>query len=956
MSTVRLLSPGINLIDEAVEVLLSSLSTGSQSEGNKSTADLSRMIVVFPGKRPAHVLRKKIAERIGSSFLPPRIFSVDLFVNFVSSTYGGNATRPVNEFDAVAILFDLHKGLQSGQKIGQEHFATLETFYPVGVKIFSEMEELLMASVRADQLAGAVSSVTLTSAHALALLFAPFYSALNQRGLTSRAMQYHAAAGIIDTIDCTAYDTILFAGFFAFTRTEETIVRSLMRRENVTLLFQNGEGIRSTLDRLDLHPETEGVDTEQQIWYYESPDAHGQLSALNQVFDKHFSGPIVRSDEAVIVLPSSENLFPLYHQTLSVFDQSAYNLALGYPLSRTPVYGFIISLLEVIVSSREGKVFVPKYIQFLLHPYTKNILLKNRTDVTRIIVHSIEDFCLEHSAKVFMDLDDIERDPHLHDNMMKRLERDGISITSEELRMHLRQIHTVTLRSFFHIRTISDFADSCIAVLQFINEYSTAHRHPYFRPFVETMLEQFVLVKESLLSKHSFGSPEHYLLFVRHCIESAEVPFTGTPLQGLQVLGFLETRGLKFDTLLMIDVNDDILPGRAQQDVLLPLQIREQLGLSTYRDQEKIKAYIFDVLRRGASTVHYFYVNNNEKEQSRYIGQLQWQSQVREKSLRKFNTRQQEYRIDLGTPVPPMIQKNPTMLSVLKGLAYSSTALDTYLTCRLQFYYRYVLRLREKNEISGDVEHIDIGKLIHAVFYEYFGPLADKELDANDLDQERLKRIIHDQFRLMYGESQFGEQYFTRQQVEKHLAEYFEKVQKPILNSAKVRIESLEEKFETEIGEIRYTGSSDRIETRDGTTYILDFKTGHQEKNYLITFDALDPENRETWKSAIGSIQLPMYVMLYSALRNVPVETIVPAFVFIGKKDLEEKCEVPLFASAEQMNEWYPKLREIISAITREILDESVPFTATKNMKEDCPSCSFRVMCGTQWAEKFSVY
>lgn len=944
MSAVRLLSPSLNLIEETISLL------------SDTSKDFSSSLIVFPGKRPAHVLRKKLAEKIGASFIPPKIFSIDIFIDYLCTVHCNYVAKQIEECDAVAILFELHQQLQEEQKIGKEHFGTLETFYPVGVKIYSELEELAIASISPKRLMQSVSSVTIVTAHTLALLYEPFYAELKRRGFASRAMKYQLAANRIAEIDFSKYTAIVLAGFFAFTPTEEIIVRHLLSLPNAVFLFQQGKGIRATLGKLKLNPQPEGEEPAPEHYCYESPDPHGQFFALNTVMSRLFPQPIRNSEEAAIILPSAENLFPLYHQTLSMYDRNTYNLALGYPVLRTPVYGFLMSLLDVIVTSKNNEVFVPKYVQFLLHPYTKNILFKTRTDVTRAIVHAIEDDCIKHSSRVFLKLDDVENNPALHEEIVKRLQWEKIEISSEEICAHIKKIHTSTLQLLLNISTVGEFASACINVLQFINEHSTAHRHPYFRPFVETLLEHFALLQQSLLAEYSFGKLERYLLFLRHFIESAEVPFTGTPLQGLQALGFLETRGLQFNTVFVIDANDDILPGKAQQDVLLPLALREQLGLSTYRDQEKIKAYIFDVLCKGSKSVHHFYINNNEKEPSRFIAQLQWEKQLTNKTLKQFNTQTLNYHIDLSAQTPKPVQKLPQMIAVLKAMQFSSTALDTYLTCPLQFYYRYVLGLYEKEEISGDVERSDVGKIVHKILQEYFAPAKDRKLEVRDIDAERLKKIISENFKSFYGSTQFGEQFFTRRQVEKHLLEFIEQVQKPTVQSSAVIIEALEEKFSAEIDGVQFVGNADRIETRNERTFIIDFKTGHNERNYLINTDELKVGNRETWKETIGSLQLPMYVLLYSTLRNVPPEKIVPTFVFLGKKELDESIEVTLFDSEEQMKEWFPKLKEIILSLVKEIMDMNIPFKPTSDIKNDCPSCAYHTICGTQWVEKFSLF
>lgn len=944
MSDVRLLSPKTDLVETTADVLVAG-----------GTADLSSCIAVFPGKRPAHVLRRTLARRFGTAYFPPQVLSVDLFIEMLARERTEKRPPVIGEFDAVALLFALHQALPPDRRIGGGQYGTLETFYPVGVKLFTEMEELTMAGVEPERLTAALSAVTLASAHTVAALFAPFYGEVRKRGFTSRALQYRDAADRIASADLSMHRRIVLAGFFAFTPTEERIVRRLLTLPNVTFLFQEGEGIRATLDALQCRPEREGETAEPETHFHESPDAHGQFFALNGVLAAEHPAPVTESDEAVIVLPSSDDLFPLYHQTLASYGQNTYNLALGYPVSRTPVYGFLMSLLEVAVTSRGGEVYVPKYLQFLLHPYTKNILFANRTDVTRITVHAVEERCRRNGARVFMTLDDVAADPRLAEEVVKRCAAEGAELSADDVRAHLRSIHDRTIGRFLSVRTVGEFSDACLDVLQFINDHSTAHRHPYFRPFVQTMLEQFVRLRESLLAPEPFEALDRSVMFLRHVAGGADVPFGGTPLQGLQVLGFLETRGLRFRTVYMVDVNDDVLPGRVLQDVLLPLQVRESLGLSTYRDQERIKAYIADVLRCGAERVHYFSINNDVKEPSRFIAQQQWRRQQQRGGVTVTGTDALEYRIDLSAAPPAPVRKTPAMLAVVRDLALSSTALDTYLACGLRFYHRFVLRLAEKEELSGDVERSDIGRTVHAILREFLAPAAGRPLRPEDLDADRLRRVVAENFRAVYGASLYGEQLFALRQTEKHLAEFMKEVQRPLAEGGNVVIDGLEEPLRAEIEGVSFTGFADRIETRGEKTVILDYKTGADASGYLIRFDKLRPEERPTWKEAVGSLQLPLYMMLVAAMKHVPPESIVPAFVFLGQRELDTECEVPLFGSDDEMREWFPALRTMVLTLAREMADPDIPFAPTHDIKNDCPGCPYRYLCGTQWAEKYSV-
>ena len=128
-----LLTPAHDLIGEVVSHL---------SGVNK---DYSSNLVVFPGKRPSHFLRKALAEKEGSSLLPPRIFSMDEFVDYIDGEILGHRRRKLEPIDAVAILYKIHR--TSPDPLGRKSFLAPDTFFPIGLKIYSDLEDLCIEGV-----------------------------------------------------------------------------------------------------------------------------------------------------------------------------------------------------------------------------------------------------------------------------------------------------------------------------------------------------------------------------------------------------------------------------------------------------------------------------------------------------------------------------------------------------------------------------------------------------------------------------------------------------------------------------------------------------------------------------------------------------------------------------------------------------------------------------------------
>src|SRR5208337_2269561 len=130
----------------------------------------------------------------------------------------------------------------------------------------------------------------------------------------------------------------------------------------------------------------------------------------------------------------------------------------------------------------------------------------------------------------------------------------------------------------------------------------------------------------------SFAERNSYFHFFKGYVGHCAAPFEGTPLQGVQVLGFLETRGLRFERTYVIDANEDIIPDTRKEESLLPFKVREILGLPTYVDRDMLSAYHFETLVKGSQEVHLFFAENDRKEKSRFVERLLWERQKAEEA------------------------------------------------------------------------------------------------------------------------------------------------------------------------------------------------------------------------------------------------------------------------------------------------------------------------------------
>jgi CRISPR/Cas system-associated exonuclease Cas4 (RecB family) len=946
---VLLISPSENLVEKVAEHLV----------GFKR--DYSSSLVIFPGKRPSHFLRKILAERERSSFIPPILLSMDEFIEHVHDESLGLGGRKLETIDAISILYAIHS--TSPEHLGRKSFLTPDTFFPVGIKLYNDLEELHIEGIPSkkvkeiDVIAGEnIPGATAKSIQSLSYFYDTFYQKIEADRFCTRASRYRVVSENIDRLNLDRFQRVIFAGFFALTESEKKIFRSLLERKNTLFIFQEGEGMKKRLSGLGITaqkqftpPESPVIQSppgEPEVRFYKSPDSHGQVIGVSGLLKNKMDQKERIDENTVIVLPSSETLFPLFHQALGLFDPDNYNISLGYPLQRTPLFGFFNNLMEVVTSMDGDRLYVPYYLEFVLHPYVKNIYFQGRTDLTRILFHAIEETLTKKRTKKFLSLSELENEESIMASIGEKVLREEADITPRMMSDHLKVIHAQTIGKMLSFKEVGDFARKLKEVIEYIYQNSTARLHPFFYPYAEFFIAQLDILSRSLMKEIQFEEVGSYFTLFKKYIMTSYTPFAGTPLRGVQILGFLETRNLKFEKVLFLDANESILPDTAREESFLPFKAREFLGLPTYLDREEIMFYNFDTLIRGAKESHLFYVENDEKEKSRFVEKLLWERQKREGRRDTKNYVQTiQYSINLKRENPRPVQKAAQMIPFLQEYPFSATSLNTYLSCPLQFYYEYVLGLREKEVISEEFEKEEIGSFVHLVLYDYFKGKTGTLLTGKEMDLIAFEKVVRKRFEEQYGEDPAGEIYLLRSQVERHLKDFMKHYQIPRIQEYQTKILSLEQRIDVTKDSFKLEARLDRVEKRGDRTVIIDYKTSAN-KNFLsIRYNKLDLKNRDSWSKAIGSLQLPFYLVTYSTLTGEKPEAIDCMFLLLGRTRIDTGIEVSLFKNETEFRENFGKLNHILFSLLREIVDPDQPFLPTTDPKRNCGRCAYGSIC-----------
>jgi len=937
-----IISPAQNLIEEIISNLV--------ADG----LDYSANIVVFPGRRPAHFLRKAMSEKIGSSLIPPVIFSMD---DFIDHLYGLKRNdRKLDAIDAAALLFDIHKGMPD--RLGSGSFLEPDTFFPVSLKIFRDIEELYIEGISPEKVRGidalaseTVPEKTLKRLQSLSFFYEEFYRKIEAGKYSTRSYRYRYAASNFSAELTDSYKSVILAGFYAFTQAENELCRKLLACNNSKFFFQSGMGLKARLEGLGIKIQETEESPLPKVQFYGSPDTHGQALALGSLLDE--MRPSLDTN-TVVVLPSPDTLFPVLRQPLAGWDKKSFNVSIGYPLVRTPLFGFMNNLMELVTSMDDDRVYIPAYLNFVLHPYTKNIYFEHgRAELTRIMFHTIEEVLQEERTRKFITLPELEADSLILEKILKKMPHYEKDLSAGRISGHLKSVHDNTIRRFLSFQDVGAFGQTCSRLLEYIFNNSSAKLHPLFHPFSEAFIKALDELSRSLMKDIRFKERASYFSFFKRYISSCHSPFEGTPIRGLQVLGFLETRNLNFERVIIMDVNEDVLPDTSREDSLMPFKAREILGIPTYIDRDRLASYYFDLLCRGAKEVHLFFRESDKHERSRFVEKLLWDLQVRdrEKDAKRY-IRQVQYRVDLKNSMPMEICKDDETTDFLKGFAFSATALNAYLRCPIRFYYSYVLGLRKQDEVSEGLENREIGIVVHDVLSKYFGNKLGRVLHREDIDKAEMGRLAEELFRGKFGAGPTGAVYLLKRQIKKHLNELLNNYFIPLVDGNKISVLGVEEKISAQdFGSFKIKGAIDMIQKRGDEHVIVDYKISSDTSYLNINMAKLDISNRESWNKAIKSIQLPFYLLLYAAKSGIRIEDMNGMFLLLGKSSLDNKIELPLFSEKLPKSD-FKMLEAVIAGLLNELTDPAVPFKPAYDRKNECPICDFAYICGTQWITK----
>ena len=948
----------------------------------KTGNDLSRTVVVFPNKRASLFFNEQLAAQSDRPLWSPTYVSIsDLF----------RQLSPWKAGDPIRLVCELYRVFREETKSEE----TLDDFYFWGELLISDFDDVDKNLVDADRLFGNLQDLKnimdipdylsqeqeeaiqeffrnfsiekrtelkekfISLWDKLGDIYRHYRKRLAELGIAYEGMMYRQVMEELDT-QRLDYDRYVFVGFNVLNRVEQAFFLRLQEagkawfywdydvfytlrpsEANPPYKHEAGEFI---LRNLKLFPNQlpesclDVMSRPKQIRFLSAPTENAQARFLPQWMKGLELPEGAQQKENAVVLCNEAMLVPVLH-TLPE-EVKDVNITMGFPLAQTPVYSYINALTELQTDgyrADSGRYVYEAVMAVLKHPYVRQL-----------------------SAEA--------------EKLERRLTKDNrfYPLPSElKADAFLEQVFTPqngqkALCSWLTER-IKD-----VSVL-YRNEPEEEEKDIFGQLYRESLFKSYTLVNR-LLNLLETGELEGVRTgtlkrLMNRLLTAANIPFHGEPAIGMQVMGVLETRNLDFKNLIVLSLNEGQLPKAGGESSFIPYNLRKAFGMTTIEHKNAVYAYYFYRLMQRAENVTLMYNTStdglNRGEMSRFMLQflVEWPHEIRREYLEAGQSPQAERTIRVEK-TEEMVERMCQRYNVEKHpkAFFSPSALNTYLDCRLRFYYRYAAGLKLPEEVTAEIDSALFGTIFHRSAELVYTELTEH---GKEIRKEDLERLLKNEVKLQgYVDRAFKEEFFHVPEEEQPeyngtqliharvIASYLRQLLRNDLNYAPFSMEGMEQEvkevmeIDTPAGKLKIQigGTIDRMDSKDDTLRIVDYKTGGAPKT---------PENiAQLFTPAEGRPNYIFQTFLYAAiLCRKQAKKVAPALLYIHRAAQDTYSPVIEMGAARQPKQpvnnfsfYEDEFRERLQQLLEEIFSLHTPFDQTEQTRQ-CEYCDFRRLC-----------
>jgi len=901
---------------------------------NKIRADsstISKTVFVLPSKRAGVFLKKELSNYYQSTFFLPKIISIEEFIEDVSGL-----TTSSN----LEILFTFYNVYTS--IISEELKESFESFSKWGQILLHDFNEIDRYGIDAEQFFSNLSNIKQIenwspSEEPTALIknYLDFWknsyvyydklkSELLQNGVGYQGLVYRQASEQIGHYVENNQAHHYFLGFNALNASEETIFQELLKQDRATVLFDTDKLFFNSntnsashflrkynkewnyYDSTNFSIVSDEFSSKKNIDVISLPKNIGQVKKVGELLSKLSTKEL---KETAVVLGDESLLLPLLNSLPK--NVTDINITMGMSLKDVPLVSFFDSVFQLYYKQSGERFYYKKLLIFLNNNYARFLL--GTEDVDKLIAH-IQYYNI-------------------------------ISITKNEIldvlpnNLFLKQILSLSKK------TTVDCIDVFKAViLELKQQVDNPETNQLDLEYLYRFNEVFNVLGVLQEKYKSIKSIEEFYQIYKEVLSTDTLDFKGEPVQGLQIMGMLESRVLDFKRVILTSVNEGILPSGKSHNSFIPFDLKIAFKLPTYYEKDSVYAYHFFRLLQRAESISLIYNTEpdglNAGERSRFL--LQLESLVSENHTVNHYT--SSPKIPAATNELQVVQKDEKVLDRLKEIAakgFSPSALTQYVRNPIDFYQQKVLRIYEVDEVEETVAANTLGTIVHNTLENFYKPLENEILteESIKLMQQNIDAEVSNQFQLEFkkGDITKGKNLIIYNIAKRYVSNFLKQELKLIAESNEVIIRHIESDLRTEIKvpglefPIFIAGKVDRIDEVDGTIRIIDYKTGKVEQGKVEIVDWEDITTDYTKYSKPFQILMYAYMIQSEKQFTKPIEAgiisfknLSAGFLKFSKKDKAGRGATKEAVITQETFDNY--LNELYQLII-EICNTNIPFT-----------------------------
>ena len=824
--------------------------------------DFQDIKIILPSNRSSLFLRNKLIQKIKKPSISPEIISISEFINDLSG---------INRIENTSVVFELYLiYCKITSKSDQQNFDEFMGWAPVLINDFNLIDSYLVDS-------NAIFSTMLstqeikdwaqsnnpdsptTSTKNFWKNIPELYSSLNNKfikdGIGTTGMQFREAIKHLELYLSQNKKFHYFIGFNMLNTTESNIIQEFISQKKGKVFWDldkelyndkkhsAGKFIRSYYKEWKcLRNQTpEGLSSN-----FKKSKIFNFIETSNKISQAKYVGKIINdwkskdvNGKKGVVL-GDDKILPAVLSGINL-DTSHWNVTMGLSINNSSLVSILDMIFEMHINTIQENYFYEDVFSILNDSIVKNQFKKEKINFN-ILIKSLE-------------------------------KSNYTSFPTHKLYSSETSFQYILFKP---ISSCSDLLQKLKLLIKYLEERSQLIEDDNYY-LNELNLIQKVIKKLLNYTDQIKNIPLKVLfLLYKEAIKEQKINFFGDTSSDIQIMSLPETKLIDFDSVIITNVNEGILPKGKSNDSFLPFDVKKYFQLPTFLEQDAKYAYQFYRLIQNSNNIYLLYSLSDKglggSEKSRFIYQLEYFKKsnhilnfIKLKSSFKNNS---QFKVDKSKEVIEILKS-----IVKKGL--SPSAITSFMINPLQFYYQRILKIREFGKLLPEIEPRDKGNVVHETLEEIYKPYISKEIEVGNYDLmiKELPAVLDKKYKLIYGgdPNRKGHNYLIYEELKKQCKEFLVMEKSLIKKGNKLKILSLEKKIEYDLNfkelpfPIKIIGTIDRVDEWNGQLRILDYKTGSVKAEKLKFFQNFSFHELDNKKSMEFSplFQLLLYSYVY---------------------------------------------------------------------------------------------